>query len=91
MQIAVTDPELAAFVQSEIDAGRFETPEDVLANALELMRLRDRMTLPDVRAAIGVGIEQADRGELVSWDPDEIRRESERRIAAERSTTATGR
>ena len=55
MQITVTEPE--AFIREEIDAGRFETAEDVLANALSLMRGRDRATFADRKAAIMVGIE----------------------------------
>ena len=39
--------------------------------------------LKELRAAIVVGVQQADRGEVVAWDAGEIWAEVERRHAAE--------
>ncbi len=90
MQITVTEPGLEAFIREEVEAGRFDTPEEVIASAIGLMRSRDQSSSAALKAAIAVGIEQADRGEVVAWDPDAIRRESERRLASERAASSTG-
>ena len=83
MHIAVTAPELEAFVQGEVAAGRFRSPEDLLVEAPSL--LRDRAAASGLRAAIAVGVEQADRGEVVPWRVADVRLESERRLSAERA------
>ncbi|MBX9628170.1 MAG: type II toxin-antitoxin system ParD family antitoxin [Gemmataceae bacterium] len=58
MTITLT-PEQEQAVNREVAAGRFTDPADVVAAALRLITARD-----ELRAAIAVGIEQADRGEV---------------------------
>lgn len=63
MTITLT-PEQEQAVNREVAAGRFSDPADVVAAALRLITARD-----ELRAAIAVGIEQADRGEVGPFDP----------------------
>jgi Arc/MetJ-type ribon-helix-helix transcriptional regulator len=79
MQVALLRPDLVAFVHEAVDSGRFESAEDIVAIALTQFCQRE------LREAIARGIEQADRGEVLPWDMNEIRQESERRIAASRA------
>src|SRR5690349_4373755 len=72
-------PELQKFVDEQVSTGRFLTPEEVvnaaLANLQTEQQLEDDLSpeeLEELRAKIAVGIEQADRGELSAWDPNEV-------------------
>lgn len=63
MTITLTDEQERA-VNRQVEAGRFATPTDVVAAALRLVTAHD-----ELKAAIAVGIEQADRGEVAPFDP----------------------
>ena len=79
-------PGLEAFVQQEIDTGRYPSPEEVVHEALWL--LKDKadlraLKLAELRKQIAVGIEQADRGECVPMDMNAILAEARRRLQEE--------
>lgn len=88
MHIELTQPELERFIQEQVKQGRFSSAEEVVHGALELLRANKPLPageLEELRAAIAIGIEQADRGDLAPFDPEQSLAEVERRIAAERA------
>jgi len=56
-------PELEIMVQTRVASGRSGSASDVVREALELMADRDQ--LDELRRLVAIGIEQADRGELI--------------------------
>jgi antitoxin ParD1/3/4 len=74
MQITLP-PELARFVEEQVKAGRYESADGVVYAALTRLRIEDDIPpaeLESLRAEVAAGIEEADRGELEPWNPDEI-------------------
>jgi antitoxin ParD1/3/4 len=60
-------PDLEAMMQEKIEAGLFNSADEVIAAALTLMMELDdaqREKLARLRAAVQVGIDQADRGDF---------------------------
>jgi len=89
MQITLNMPELEEFVESQVKSGCYLSPEDVVKGALTLLRGQTQVSvaeLEELRAAIAVGIDEADRGLSAPWDRDEIAGEVERRVRGERKT-----
>ena len=57
-------------VRNFLRDGRFASEDEVIDEALRLLQERDEQSrLADVRRDVAIGIEQADRGELASFDP----------------------
>jgi antitoxin ParD1/3/4 len=57
-------------VRSFIQDGRFSSEDEVIDEALRLLQERDEQAkLADLRREIAIGIDQADRGELVPFEP----------------------
>jgi antitoxin ParD1/3/4 len=57
-------------VRSLIQDGRFASEDELIDDALRLLRERDdQAMLADLRREIAIGIEQADHGELAPFDP----------------------
>lgn len=54
--------ELKAFVETEIAAGKYRSPDEVIATALRLLKERERR-LNALRADLQVGIQQLQNGE----------------------------
>ncbi|HEY7030799.1 MAG TPA: type II toxin-antitoxin system ParD family antitoxin [Thermomicrobiales bacterium] len=80
MNVTLT-PEAEALVRRQIEAGRFQTADEVIEEALGVLDERERME--QLRAKLQVGIDQADRGELVDWTPElreQIRQSARRRV-----------
>jgi len=76
MNITLT-PEMEQFVQDEIAAGMFASPDQVVAEALRLLRVQSlspEAKLEALRRDIAIGIEQADRGEVAPLDIEAIKR-----------------
>jgi putative addiction module CopG family antidote len=62
--------ELEPFVRSLIEDGGFASEEAVIDTALRLFQSRDEQAmLADLRREIAVGLGEADRGELSTFDP----------------------
>jgi len=60
-------PDLEAMMQEKIEAGLFNSADEVIAAALTLMMELDdaqREKFARLRAAVQVGIDQADRGDF---------------------------
>ena len=57
-------------VQSLLAGGRYGSEEEVIDEALRLLVERDAKAKPDeLRNAIALGVEDADRGDLAPFDP----------------------
>jgi len=81
MQITLP-PELARFVEDQVKAGRYESPEGVVYAALARLQIEDDIPpaeWEELRAAVAVGLKEADRGELEPWNAADIWTEVEQR------------
>jgi antitoxin ParD1/3/4 len=61
-------PEWEQFISRKIESGQYAWESEVVLEGLRLLRERDeleKMRLEVLRQEIAIGIEQADRGELV--------------------------
>ena len=75
-------PDLEQFVETSVASGRYASSADLIGDAVRLLREQDQSThlsFPDARAKIAVGLEQAQRGELL--DGDEVFRELEAELS----------
>src|SRR5438477_10337534 len=74
MQLQLTKPEFAKFIDEQVKAGRFRSPEEVLEEALSRMMCEEDLELDEETiAAIEEGEAQLDRGEGRPWE--EVRAE----------------
>jgi antitoxin ParD1/3/4 len=67
MNVSLT-PELEQLVQRKVQSGRYLSASEVVREALRLLEERDQLRelkLDELRKFVAVGIEQADRGELI--------------------------
>ncbi len=67
MNVSLT-PELEQFVQEKVKSGRYLSASEVVREALRLLQEEDQirqLRLEKLRKEIAIGIEQADRGEVV--------------------------
>lgn len=61
-------PEVESFLRRKVESGMYDSADEVIEEALRLLEERDKLReirLEELRALIRVGIEQADRGELL--------------------------
>ncbi|MEX2287027.1 MAG: type II toxin-antitoxin system ParD family antitoxin [Planctomycetaceae bacterium] len=73
-------PDLAQFVRREMAKGDYETENDLVVDALRVLReLKTRHQ--HLRAELQVAIAQADRGEVVPLDTDATKKEGRRRLS----------
>lgn len=80
MQIVLNKPDLQRFIEEQVRAGHYASPEDVVEAAVAGLRDSTEAELDDdTIAAINEAEEQADRGEGV--DLDTFRAHMEKRIA----------
>jgi putative addiction module CopG family antidote len=76
-------PDLREFVDSQINDGTFGSENEVLVNALYLLRERTLsrdQRLAQLRTAVKIGLEELDRGEGQPWDKEEVWSEVQRRL-----------
>jgi antitoxin ParD1/3/4 len=67
MNVSLT-PELEDLIHKKVETGLYLSASEVVREALRLLEERDRLNavkLEELRKAIQIGIEQADRGELL--------------------------
>ena len=70
MNVSLT-PELENLVHSKVKSGRYLSASEVIREGLRLLEERDRLfelRLADLQQKVSVGVEQADRGELIDAD-----------------------
>ncbi len=75
MNVSLT-PQLEQFVREKVDSGRYLSASEVVREGLRLLEERDRVyqsRLADLQKEITIGVEEADRGELV--DGEEVMQE----------------
>lgn len=75
------DADLTAFVESQLDSGRFTSASDVVREALHLLRSIDvagAYTTEELRAAWQEGLASGDAGEI---DFEELKREARAGLA----------
>ena len=75
MNVSLT-PELEEYVAGKVQKGLYRSQSEVVRQALRLLQEQDRLLearLAKVRADVAVGLEQADRGELIPMDEVEAR------------------
>jgi antitoxin ParD1/3/4 len=67
MNVSLT-PELEKLIHAKVETGMYLSASEVVREALRLLEERDRLRelrLDELRKVIQVGIDQADRGELL--------------------------
>ena len=65
--------ELEQFAQSQVDSGNYESIESILVAGLKLLAERDesyQRRLEMLRQDVMIGVEAADRGELLDFDTE---------------------
>ncbi|UBF27472.1 type II toxin-antitoxin system ParD family antitoxin [Kovacikia minuta CCNUW1] len=70
MNVSLT-PELEQLVHAKVKSGRYLSASEVIREGLRLLEERDRlfeMRLADLQQKVSVGVEQADRDELIDED-----------------------
>ena len=70
-------PDLVAFIQGKVAMGSYETENEVIREALRLLRERDQvreMRLASLRGEIQVALDESARGEVAPLDMEEIKR-----------------
>ena len=70
MNVSLT-PELENLVHSKVKSGRYLSASEVIREGLCLLEERDHLfelRLADLQQKVSVGVEQADRGELIDAD-----------------------
>ncbi len=79
--------DLQQFVEEKVRAGQYANQSDVIRGALEVLKAQETLTPEDIeelRKEIAIGIEQADRGDFVEFDADQIKAEGRRWLAAKK-------
>ncbi len=75
MELAVS-PELERMVLEKVESGHYESADEVLREALQLLDDRDRRRawkLEALRKEVAVGIRETEQGMLAPLDMDSIR------------------
>jgi antitoxin ParD1/3/4 len=76
MNVSLT-PELEQMVRERVASGRYNNASEVVRDALRHLDSKER--LDHLRALIQVGLDQAERGELIEFTP-EWEEEMDRRV-----------
>lgn len=71
-------PHLQRFVDDEIRAGRYATPDEVINSALAHLAIHNQFSadeIEELKSELSIGVEQADRGEFADFSAEDITRE----------------
>ncbi len=68
--------DLAEFVREELQSGKFTSEDEIVCEALRLLRQRER-SIDDLRKEILPVLERLDRGEGKNYDEGEVRKMAE--------------
>ena len=80
MQISLDKPDLEQFVHQRVKSGHYNSPSEVVEDALRLLQQSPR-SLEEAREMIDIGLEQLDRGEGQVWDADDMKRRVRQSVA----------
>lgn len=77
-------PELEQFIQTQIESGKYTSVDEVIVAGIKLLEERERIykgRFEELRKEIMIGIEAADRGELIDGETvfRELREKLQRR------------
>jgi antitoxin ParD1/3/4 len=81
-------PDLESFVQAKVQSGGYQTENEVVREALRLLRERDRvreMRRAELRREIELGLEDSRRGDVAELDIEEIKAEGRKKLARKQS------
>ncbi len=73
------------FLEEVVKSGRYGSESGVVAEALAEFRVREtirRTKLDELRAKVGVGVEQANRGDFVEFTAEDVKVEGRKRLAS---------
>lgn len=73
MNVSLT-PELEQFVNQRVKSGKYQTASEVIRDGLRLLLEREELhqqKLDELRRAIAIGIDQADRGKVAPFNAKE--------------------
>ena len=70
MNVSLT-PELEAMIRQRVESGRYNNASEVVREALRLLEEQER--LQHLQSLLAVGLEQAQRGELVEFTPELVK------------------
>ncbi len=76
MNVSLTQ-ELEKFVQEKVSSGLYNSASEVIREALRLLREQDMLRqhhLDELKREIGLGIQQANRGQTKPFDAEEMKR-----------------
>jgi len=82
--------DLEQYVQEKVQSGRYPSASEVIDEGLRLLKERDEAEhkkLEELRREIALGIEQADRGQVSTFNEETLRQiqaEGRKELAAER-------
>jgi antitoxin ParD1/3/4 len=79
--------DLEQLVHEKVRSGKYNCTSEVIQHALWLLKERDQLLqirLEELRKEIAIGVEQAERGEVVPFDAEAIKAEGRRRLEARR-------
>ena len=77
-------PEIEQQIRDKVASGHYPSASEVVREALQLLEDRDRLAevrLEGLRGEVAIGIEQADRGQLVPLDMESVRAKVRERLA----------
>ena len=91
MNILLTS-EMEQFIRDRVSSGRYSSASEVVLDALRLLEERDFLRerrLQELRREIAIGLEAADRGELLDGEQvmADLRKRHEERMNAEAEVT----
>ncbi len=82
-------PELREFIEAKVRSGAYADADAAVNELLRYLSEVERLeNTEELRKAIAVGIEEAERGALADWDDEEVWQEVERRFAEEQRKKA---
>lgn len=69
MNVSLT-PRLEAMIRERVESGDYADASEVVAEALRLLAAQDQLKLERLRAALAIGLEQIERGEIRPYTPE---------------------
>lgn len=80
MNISIT-PELQKFIEEQLKAGNYKSPDEIINTALIHLQAHVELApdeIKELQAEIDLGLEDFERGDFVEWDPEALWSEVER-------------
>jgi antitoxin ParD1/3/4 len=78
-------PQQQQFIEAQVATGVFKEPSEVIGVALDLLQQRQLERDEYVRDELSKGIAALEAGERVPWEPERIKQEGRRRLAARKT------